>query len=50
MHNDMGRPELLIGGGARAVLRELAGDDARVHLSITDQDDYCAAMVVIEKI
>ncbi|MBP3397660.1 MAG: holo-ACP synthase [Alphaproteobacteria bacterium] len=50
VHNDMGRPELLIGGGARAVLRELAGDDARVHLSITDQDDYCAAMVVIEKI
>jgi holo-[acyl-carrier protein] synthase len=49
VHNEAGRPELLIVGGARAALKELAGDDARVHLSVTDQDDYCAAMVVVEK-
>lgn len=48
-HNDAGRPELLISGGARAALKEIAGADARVHLSITDQGDYCAAMVVIEQ-
>ena len=50
IHNDAGRPELLIAGGARAALKELAGGDAVVHLSITDQDDYSAAIVVIEKI
>ncbi|MBQ2005488.1 MAG: holo-ACP synthase [Alphaproteobacteria bacterium] len=49
VHNDAGRPELLISGGARAALKEIAGTDARVHLSITDQGDYCAAMVVIEQ-
>lgn len=48
VHNEAGRPELLIVGGARVALKELAGDDARVHLSVTDQDDYCAAMVVVE--
>ena len=48
IHNDMGRPEILIAGGAKVVLKELAGGDAKIHLSITDQDDYCAAMVVIE--
>ena len=49
VHNDAGRPELLIAGGAKAALKELVGGDARVHLSITDQSDYCAAMVVVEK-
>lgn len=49
-HNDAGCPELLIAGGARAKLKELAGGDAKAHLSITDQNDYSAAMVVIEKI
>lgn len=48
IHNDVGRPELLIAGGARTALKDIAGDNARVHLSITDQDDYCAAMVVVE--
>ncbi len=48
--NDAGCPELLIAGGARAKLKELAGGDAKAHLSITDQNDYSAAMVVIEKI
>lgn len=49
VHNELGCPELLIVGGAKARLKELAGADARVHVSITDQADYCAAIVVIEK-
>lgn len=49
VHNDLGRPELLVAGGAKAALKEKAGGKAFVHLSITDQDDYCAAMVVVEK-
>ncbi len=48
IHNDMGRPELLISGGAKVALKELAGADARVHLSISDQNNYCVAMVIIE--
>lgn len=48
VHNDAGQPELLIAGGAKAVLKSLAGTKARIHLSITDQGDYCAAMVVVE--
>ena len=48
VHNDAGRPELLIAGGAKAALKELVDGNARVHLSITDQSDYCAAMVVVE--
>lgn len=49
VHDDAGRPEIMIAGGARAALKELAGITARVHLSITDQDNFSAAMVVIEK-
>ncbi len=48
VHNDNGRPELLITGGAKAALKTLATGDVNIHLSITDQSDYCAAMVVIE--
>lgn len=48
VHNDTGRPELLIAGGAKATLKEFAGPSARTHLSISDQDDYCIAMVIIE--
>ncbi len=49
VHNDAGRPELLIAGGAKAVLKELSGGaDVKLHLSITDQDDYSAAIVVVE--
>ncbi len=48
LHNDAGRPELQISGGAKAVLKDVAGDGARIHLSLTDQGEYCAAMVVIE--
>ena len=49
IHDDAGKPELLLAGGAKATLKELAGPDAKVHLSITDQDDYSAAIVIIEK-
>lgn len=49
VHNDLGRPELLIVGGAKAMLKEVAGIDAKIHMSITDQADYCAAIVVVEK-
>ncbi len=49
VHDDTGRPELLIAGGAKARLKELAGGSAATHLSITDQDDYSVAMVVLEK-
>ena len=49
VHNESGRPELLVTGGARAALKELSDDsDTNIHLSITDQNDYCAAMVIIE--
>ena len=48
VHNDAGKPELLIAGGARAILKETAGMTARVHLSLTDQGDYSAAIVVVE--
>jgi holo-[acyl-carrier protein] synthase len=50
IHNENGAPELLISGGARAELKTLAGADARVFVSITDQGEYCVAMVVIEKV
>jgi holo-[acyl-carrier protein] synthase len=48
IHNDSGKPELLVIGGAKAALKELAGCDAKTHMSITDQNDYSAAIVVIE--
>lgn len=48
VHNDNGRPELLISGGAKSALKALADGNVNIHLSITDQSDYCAAMVVIE--
>lgn len=48
-HNENGCPELVIVGGAKNLLKEIAGANAHVMLSITDQSDYSAAMVVIEK-
>lgn len=49
-HNENGKPELLIVGGANAVLKELTGKATcvKTHLSLTDQGDYSLAMVVIE--
>ena len=49
VHNDAGMPELLLAGGAKAALKELAGANANIHISITDQGDYSAAVVIIEK-
>ncbi|MBR6364036.1 MAG: holo-ACP synthase [Alphaproteobacteria bacterium] len=49
VHDDNGHPEIMITGGARAALKTLAGQTAAIHLSITDQDNFSAAMVVIEK-
>ena len=49
VHDDNGHPEIMITGGARAALKTLAGQTATVHLSITDQDNFSAAIVVIEK-
>lgn len=49
IHNDAGCPELLLAGGAKAALKELAGANARVHVSMTDQGEYSAAFVIIEK-
>lgn len=51
IHNDAGCPELLLNGGAKSTLKELSnGKPTKIHLSITDQSDYSAAMVVIELI
>lgn len=51
IHNDAGCPELLLAGGAKSALKELSGGkETRIHISLTDQDEYCAAMVVIETI
>ena len=49
IHDDAGQPELLLAGGAKNRLKELAGTGATLHLSISDQDNFSAAMVVIEK-
>lgn len=51
IHNDNGKPELLIAGGAKAILKEMVGcsDSISAHLSITDQGEYSIAMVIIEK-
>ena len=48
-HDENGRPELLIAGGAKNALKEKAGANANVLLSLTDQDDYSAAVGIIEK-
>ena len=48
-HNDAGCPELLIAGGARTALKERAsGAQTRVHVSLSDQGDYSAAIVIVE--
>lgn len=48
-HDENGKPELLINGGAKAVLKETAGKSCtKIHLSLSDQNDFSIAMVVIE--
>jgi len=46
-HNELGRPELILTGGAKAALKAIA-PAAKTFVSITDQGDYCVAVVVIE--
>ena len=48
-HGDAGQPELVVTGGAKTKLKSVAGDGARAFVSITDQGDYSAAVVIIEK-
>ncbi len=50
IHKDSGCPELLITGGAKAALKEIAGANANVKISITDQGEHSAAFVIIEKL
>jgi len=50
IHNDAGCPELLLAGGAKSALKELAGANAQIHVSITDQGEYSAAVVIVEKL
>jgi len=47
VHDDNGRPTILLAGGAKIALKALS-ENAKVHVSITDQGDYSAAVVVIE--
>ena len=47
-HDDSGRPEIILGGGAKTALKAKS-KNARVHVSITDQGDYSAAVVIIEE-
>ncbi|MDR1071730.1 MAG: holo-ACP synthase [Rickettsiales bacterium] len=49
VHDENGRPEVVVSGGAKAALKNLA-EDVRVHVSLTDQGDYSAAVVVIEQL
>ena len=46
-HNEVGRPELILTGGAKSALKALA-PAAKVFVSITDQGDYSVAVVAIE--
>ena len=50
IHNDAGCPELLLAGGAKVLLKELSGTNAKIHLSISDQGEYSAAVVIVEKL
>ena len=47
-----GQPTMLLTGGAAARLRRLVpeGMEARVHVTITDDDPYAQALVVIEAV
>lgn len=46
-HDDNGRPDIVLTGGAKTTLKRLC-PDARIHVSITDQGNFSAAIVVIE--
>lgn len=49
-HNENGSPEVLVLGEAKNKLIDLAGKNHVLHLSISDQGDYSAAIVIIEKL
>ena len=49
IHDENGCPEVLVAGGAKARLKEIAGTNAKIHVSITDQENFSAAFVIIEK-
>jgi holo-[acyl-carrier protein] synthase len=48
-HDEAGKPEIIVAGAAKTALKAIAGPDARVFISITDQGDYSCAVVVVEK-
>ena len=50
IHSESGKPEILITGGAKAILKEMGCSYENVHLSITDQSEYSVAVVIIEKL
>ncbi len=50
IHDEKGKPELLLAGGAKTALKNLTAEKTKIHLSLTDQGDYCVAMVVIEQL
>jgi holo-[acyl-carrier protein] synthase len=48
-HNEAGKPDLILTGGAKATLKAIS-PDAKTHVSITDQGDYSTAVVIVEVI
>lgn len=44
-----GQPTLALTGGAAARLKGLAGDAARIHLTLGDEYPYAKALVIIER-
>ena len=46
-HDENGRPEIVLVGGAKAALKAHT-ENGKIHLSITDQGEYSAAVVIIE--
>lgn len=46
-HNPLGRPSLLLTGGAQILARELQVD--RAHVTLSDEEDYAVAFVVLER-
>lgn len=50
LNNDAGAPAVHLSGQTAESLRVLAGTDARVFISLSDEYKYAMATVVIEKI
>ena len=47
LHDENGKPEIVLAGGAKALLKNLC-PSPKMHVSITDQGDYSVAVVIIE--